>query len=58
MKLNILILLLLVLSGCSSSRLMRCPTPAPDNVYHCPKAIEGDFRMCKEADNDFQCVSP
>lgn len=44
--------------GCSHSQLKRCPQPAPDNVYHCEKKIDGDFKMCEKDAQAFQCVDP
>lgn len=57
MKLTMMVILF-ALTGCSSAKLMRCPSAAPDNVYHCPTHVDGDYRMCHEASEDFQCVAP
>lgn len=45
-------------TSCSHSQLKRCPQPAPENVYHCDKQVEGDFRMCRKDSQAFQCVEP
>jgi len=49
--------IVLILSGCASEQLKKCPTDfVEDSVMSCPAHIEGDFYMCSPHPKLKRCV--
>lgn len=55
----IFIFLAFTFTGCAHQlKLMKCPFPAPPDVYRCTSQVDGDYLMCGPADDDYTCTEP
>lgn len=61
MKIILLILTLVGVTGCSGAQLKRCPSPVEDAaIMQCPEGIDeaGLYRKCEAPKALFRCEDP
>jgi len=56
---SIVLIALIMLTGCASSKLKRCVEPVTDEkVQHCPKHVDGPYYFCTPPSELFHCEDP
>jgi hypothetical protein len=55
---KLMIVMMLVLSGCAGPKLMKCVDKAAPHIMVCEDHVEGSYYKCKASNNLRSCVKP